>query len=89
LPYGLNILFSIVKESKIQDGKHQLNFENFDVSVQMDQNERNILYTIKIRKVNCIGHTLRTNCLLPRVIEGKVEGRTDVTGRREGRRAAT
>jgi hypothetical protein len=47
--------------------------------------ERNILYIIKIRKVNCIDHILRMNCLLPRVIEGKTEGRTEVTGRRERR----
>jgi len=37
LPFGLDILFSIVKESKIQSGKHQLNFENFDASAEMDQ----------------------------------------------------
>jgi hypothetical protein len=37
LPYGLDILFSIVKESTIQDGRHQLNFENFDASAEMGQ----------------------------------------------------
>jgi len=31
-------------------------------------------------------HILRRNCLLKQVIEGKIEGRTDVTGRRERRR---
>ena len=43
--------------------------------------ERNILYTIKIRKANWIGHILRKNCLLTHVIEGKIEG-TARRGRR-------
>jgi hypothetical protein len=47
--------------------------------------ERNILHTIKRRKANWIGHILRRNCLLKRVIEGKIEGRMEVMGRR-GRR---
>jgi hypothetical protein len=48
--------------------------------------ERNIVHTIKRRKANWIGHILRRNCLLKHVIEGKVEGRIEVTGRRGGRR---
>jgi len=47
--------------------------------------ERNILYAIKRRKINCIGYILHTNCLLKHVIKGKTEGRIDMTGRR-GRR---
>jgi hypothetical protein len=47
--------------------------------------ERNILHTIKIRKANWIGHTLRRNCLLKHVIEGKLEGRIEMMGR-QGRR---
>jgi hypothetical protein len=47
--------------------------------------ERNILHTIKSRKANWIGHILRRNCLLKHVIEGKLEGRIEITGRR-GRR---
>jgi hypothetical protein len=47
--------------------------------------ERNILQTIKRRKANWIGHILRRNCLLSHVIEGKLEGRIEMTGRR-GRR---
>jgi hypothetical protein len=47
--------------------------------------ERNIVHTIKRRKVNRIGHILRRNCLLKYVIEGKLEGRIKVTGR-QGRR---
>jgi hypothetical protein len=36
--------------------------------------ERNILHTIKRRKVNWIGHISRGNCLLKHVIEGKLVG---------------
>jgi hypothetical protein len=43
---------------------------------------RNILHTIKRRKSNWIGHILRRNCLLKRVIEGKIKGRLTMTGRR-------
>jgi hypothetical protein len=48
--------------------------------------ERNILQIIKRRKANWIGHILRRNCLLKHVIEGKIEGRIEVTGRRRRRR---
>jgi len=51
--------------------------------VKMD---RNILNTVKRRKANWIGHILRRNCLLKQVIEGKIERRIEVTGRRERRR---
>jgi hypothetical protein len=47
--------------------------------------QRNILHEIK-RKANWIGHILRRNCLLQRVIEGKIKGGIKVTGRRERRR---
>jgi hypothetical protein len=47
--------------------------------------ERNSLHTITRIKANWIGHILRRNCLLKHVIEGKLEGRTEMTGRR-GRR---
>jgi len=46
---------------------------------------RNIIQTIKRRNVSWIGHILRRNCLLKHVIEGKIEGRIDVTERRGGR----
>jgi hypothetical protein len=48
--------------------------------------ERNILHTIKRRKANWIGHILRRNCLLKHAIEGKLEGRIEMTGRRGRRR---
>ena len=47
--------------------------------------QRNILHEIRKRKANWMGHTLRRNCLLQRVSEGKIKGGIEVTGRR-GRR---
>jgi hypothetical protein len=44
--------------------------------------ERNIRQTIKRRKAEWIGQFLRGNCLLKHFIEGKIEGRIEVTGRR-------
>jgi len=38
------------------------------------------------RKSNWIGHILHRNCLLQRVIEGKIKGGIEVTGRRGRRR---
>jgi hypothetical protein len=48
--------------------------------------ERNILHTMKRRKTNWIGHILSRNFLLNHVIEGRIEGSTEVTGRRGRRR---
>jgi hypothetical protein len=48
--------------------------------------ERNIVHAIKRRKANWIGHILHRNCLLKRVIEGKLEGRTGRRGRRRKQR---
>jgi hypothetical protein len=48
--------------------------------------ERNILHTVKRRKANWVGHILRRNCLLKRVIEGKIEGMIKVKGRQGKRR---
>jgi len=50
------------------------------------QEQRNILREIRKRKANWIGHILLRNCLLQRVIEGKIKGGIEVTGRRGGRR---
>jgi hypothetical protein len=49
--------------------------------------ERNILQII-IRKAKWIGHIFRRNCLLKHIIEGKVEGKTEVNERR-GRRSSS
>jgi hypothetical protein len=46
--------------------------------------ERNIIHTVKGRKVEWIGHILRRNWHLKLVIEGKLEGGIEV--RRRGRR---
>jgi len=46
---------------------------------------RNILHEIPKLKANWIGHILRRNCLLQRVIQGKIQRGIEVTGR-QGRR---
>jgi hypothetical protein len=48
--------------------------------------DRNSLRKVKRRMVNWMDHILRMNSLLKDVIEGTIEGRIEVTGRREGRR---
>jgi hypothetical protein len=53
---------------------------NEDVLLRVKE-QRNILHEIHNRKAKWIGHILRRNCLLQRVIEGKIQ----VTGR-QGRR---
>jgi hypothetical protein len=44
--------------------------------------EFNILHTTKRKKANWIGYIWRRNCLARYVIEGKMEGRMEVTRRR-------
>jgi hypothetical protein len=44
--------------------------------------QRNILHEISKWNANWIGHILRRSCLLQRVIEGKIKGGIEVTGRR-------
>ena len=39
--------------------------------------QRKILHEISKRKANWIGHILRRNCLLQRIIEGKINGGGD------------
>ena len=41
----------------------------------------NVLHEISKRRANWIGHVLRRNCLLQRVIEGKIKGGIEVAGR--------
>ena len=48
--------------------------------------QRNILHEIRKRKADWIGHILRSNCLLQRGIEGKIQGGIEVTGRQRRRR---
>jgi hypothetical protein len=47
--------------------------------------QRNILHKISNQKAKWIGHILHRNCLLRQVIERKIQGGIEVTGRR-GRR---
>jgi hypothetical protein len=48
--------------------------------------ELGVLHEISKLKANWIGHILRRNCLLQQVIEGKIKGGIEVTGRRGRRR---
>jgi hypothetical protein len=48
--------------------------------------QRNILHEIIKQKANWIGHIMRRNCLLRQVIEGKIKGGIEVTGRGGRRR---
>ena len=48
--------------------------------------QRNVLHEIRKRKANWIGHILHRNCLLQRVIEGKIKRGIEVTERRGRRR---
>jgi len=84
------------------DQKHQESFEmwcwrrmekiswtdharNEEVLLRVKE-QKNILHEIRKRKVNWIGHIVRRNCLLQRVIEGKIKGGIKVTERRGRRR---
>ena len=60
-------------------------YRNEEVLLRVNE-QRNILHEISKRKANWIGHILRRNCLLQRVIEGKIKGGTEVRGRRGRRR---
>ena len=58
---------------------------NEEVLLRVNE-QRNILHEISKRKANWIGHILRRNCLLQRLIEGKIKEGIEVTGRRGRRR---
>ena len=51
---------------------------NEEVLLRVEE-QRNILHEIRKRKANWIGHILRRNCLLQRVIEGKLQWGIEVT----------
>jgi len=57
---------------------------NEEVLLRVEE-QTNILHEIRKRKANWIGHILRRNCLLQRVIEGKIQGWIEVT-EKQGRR---
>jgi hypothetical protein len=46
---------------------------NEEVLLRVEE-QRNILHEISKLKANWIGHILRRNCLVQRVIEGKIKG---------------
>jgi hypothetical protein len=54
--------------------------------LQSVKGERNILHRVKRKWANWIGHILRRNCCLGHVIQGKIEGRIEMVGRRGRRR---
>jgi hypothetical protein len=54
--------------------------------LQSGKEKKNKLQTIKKEEGKWSGHILRSNCLLKHVIEGKIEGKIEVTGRRGTRR---
>jgi hypothetical protein len=58
---------------------------NEDVLLRVRE-QRNVLNEIRKRKANWIGHILRRNCLLQRVIKEKIKGGLEVKGRRGRRR---
>jgi hypothetical protein len=53
---------------------------NEDVLLRVKE-QRNILHEIGKRKANWIGHILLRNYLLKQVIEGKIKGGIEETGR--------
>jgi hypothetical protein len=57
------------------------NVRNEEV-LQRVKEARNILRTIKRKKANWIGHILCRNHLLKHIIEGRVEGRMEVMGKK-------
>ena len=57
------------------------NMRNEDVLLRANE-QRTILHELSKRKATWIGHILSRNCLLQRVIEGKIKGGIEVTGRR-------
>ena len=59
---------------------------NFYLVLLRVSGHRNILHEISKWKSNWIGHILCRNCLLQRIIEGKIKGGIEVTGRRGRRR---
>jgi hypothetical protein len=57
---------------------------NEEVLLRVNE-QRNIVHEISKRKDNWIGHILRRNCFLQQVIEGKIKGGIEVTGRQRRR----
>jgi hypothetical protein len=60
------------------------NVRNEEVLLRVKE-QRNIPHEISKQKANWIGHILRRNCPLQKVIEGEIKGGIEVTGR-QGRK---
>jgi hypothetical protein len=58
---------------------------NEEVLLRVEEH-RNIVHEISKRKAKWFGHILRRNCLLQKVIKGKIKGGIEVTGRGGRRR---
>ena len=59
--------------------------EKWSISRHRVNEERNSLQAIKRRRVDWVDQIFSTNCSLKHVMEEKIEGRIEVTGR-QGRR---
>jgi hypothetical protein len=46
----------------------------------------NIIHKMKVKKADRFGHILGRSCILEHNVEGKIEGRIELTGRRGRRR---
>jgi hypothetical protein len=55
----------------------------------IESRKRGISYIQKRKKGHWVGHILHRNCLLKHVIERKLDGRIEITGRRGRRRTNT
>ena len=80
--FDVNLPVFIIVQNYISWTDH---VRNGEVLFRVNE-QRNILHEISKRKANWIGHILCRNCLLHRVIEGKIKGGIEVTGRRGRRR---
>jgi len=81
----ISLLFNCVRKPNITVGEKFFCSDVIKVQLLLKE-QRNILHEISKRKANWIGHILRRNCLLQRVIEGKIKGSIEVAGRRGRRR---
>jgi hypothetical protein len=51
------------------------------MNITQSQRRKENCKRINRRKAKWVGHILRRNCVLKHVIEGKIDGRIEVTGR--------
>jgi hypothetical protein len=75
----------IFKIIRFKDGEEQIDRSCEKLSVT-GKKERNILQKIQRRNARYTGHVLGRSCFLKHVVEGKIEVRLEVKGRRGRRR---